>query len=405
MGLLSVGAAFLAKAADQLPWSEKLPTVTAHSVETLLQAMAASMLLIASLSVASMVSAYASASNTATPRTFRLVVADDLSQNALSTFVGAFIFSIVSLVALHNSYYGDTGRFILFVFTLFVFAVVIGVFVGWVDSIARLGRVGTIIKKVEMATAEAMRSRRVAPTLGACPIAEHATAGQAVYGSTIGYVQDIDIKALQACAEGNGLQVAVSALPGTFAAPGVVLAHVFADAGRMSESDGIRVQQAFLIDDARVYENDPRFGLVVLAEIASRALSPAVNDPGTAIDVIGRVVRLFALWARPLTDDEAKPCKHDRVEVPEMSLADMFDDVFPAIGRDCAACVGVVVRTLKALEALAALGDERMRRLALHHARLVLSRAECAMVLEEDCLSARKAAAFAVSPPRASARI
>ncbi len=28
------------------------------------------------------------------------------------------------------------------------------------------------------------------------------------------------------------------------------------------------------------------FGLVVLAEIASRALSPAVNDNGTAIDVL-----------------------------------------------------------------------------------------------------------------------
>ena len=42
----------------------------------------------------------------------------------------------------------------------------------------------------------------------------------------------------------------------------------------------------------------PVFGLCVLAENASRALSPAVNDPGTAIDVIGRGVRLLAQRAR-----------------------------------------------------------------------------------------------------------
>lgn len=54
-----------------------------------------------------MVSAYASASRTATPRTFPLVVADDVSQNALSTFVGAFIFSAVSLTAVKNDYFEE----------------------------------------------------------------------------------------------------------------------------------------------------------------------------------------------------------------------------------------------------------------------------------------------------------
>ena len=53
------------------------------------------------------------------------------------------------------------------------------------------------------------------------------------------------------------------------------------------------VAEAFTIGAERTFDQDPRFGLCVLAEIASRALSPAVNDPGTAIDVIGRAVRLL----------------------------------------------------------------------------------------------------------------
>jgi uncharacterized membrane protein len=45
----------------------------------------------------------------------------------------------------------------------------------------------------------------------------------------------------------------------------------------------------------RYFHEDPRFGLITLSEIASRALSPAVND-GTAIQIISSHVRLFSLW-------------------------------------------------------------------------------------------------------------
>jgi uncharacterized membrane protein len=45
----------------------------------------------------------------------------------------------------------------------------------------------------------------------------------------------------------------------------------------------------------RYFHEDPRFGLITLSEIASRALS--VNDPSTAIQIISSHVRLFSVWA------------------------------------------------------------------------------------------------------------
>ncbi len=99
--LLSVGAALLAGGADRYGLEQVTPSITAASLESLLSIMASSMLVIAIFSVTSMVAAYASASTTATPRSFPLVLADDVSQNALSTFLGAFIFSIVALVGVH----------------------------------------------------------------------------------------------------------------------------------------------------------------------------------------------------------------------------------------------------------------------------------------------------------------
>ena len=166
MCLLSIAAAFVARTADYTDLGRFVPDIATKSVNTLLSIIASSMLVIATFSVSSMVSAYASASSTATPRSFCLVIADDVSQNALSAFIGAFIFSIVALIAIENSYYDKAGRFTLFVMTLTIFAIVIVTFVRWVDRVARLGRLGTTIDKVEAATAAAFKRRWRAPSFG-----------------------------------------------------------------------------------------------------------------------------------------------------------------------------------------------------------------------------------------------
>ncbi len=165
MCVLSIGAVFCAALADRFAPATFLPRIRADSLESLLTIQASSMMVIATFAVASMVSAYASASTAATPRAFALVVADDVSQNALSTFIGAFIFSIVALTASQNGLFERAGMFTLFALTLFVFAVVILTFVRWVDRIARLGRMGSTIEAVERATAQAMRRRSAKPLL------------------------------------------------------------------------------------------------------------------------------------------------------------------------------------------------------------------------------------------------
>jgi len=397
MSVLSTAAVFLAKTVDNTGIGRLVPAITQDSIETLLAIIAASMLVIATFAVASMVSAYASASNTATPRSFSLVISDDVSQNALSTFIGAFIFSIVALIALKNGYYDKAARFVLFALTLMVLAMVIVTFVSWVDRIARLGRLGGTIDKVEAATAAALQRRRCAPTLRGVPAGQRHNGGQAIYGGTIGYVQRVDVTALQRFAEKSRVRITVAALPGTFSAPGRALAYVAADSGGLSDIDTSQIGKAFLIGGDRQFDEDPRFGLIVLSEIASRALSPAVNDPGTAIHIIGTFVRLFALWSEPIEEDDTRTSECDRVEVPKISLWDMFDDAFTAIARDGAGAIEVAGRLQKAFESLASIGDGAMRDVARHHARLALARAENMLSLPEDLEVVRKLAKFANS--------
>lgn len=390
--LLAVVAAVAAAGADKLGIGDIGPQVERDTIQTLLSIIAASMLGVATFAVASMVSAYASVSSNATPRAFLLVVSDDVSKTALSTFIAAFIFSIVALIAIKTGLYERTGLLVLFVLTTGVIGWVVFTFVRWVDQIARLGRLGTTISRVEKAAEDAINRRRRSPNLGALSVDLHADPGQPIFADRIGYVQHIDVRALQSCAEHHALILTVAALPGAFAAPGRPLAHIKGDTGgSLREFDASLVHNAFVIGHDRTYDDDPRFGLIALSEIAARALSPAVNDPGTAIGIIGTFVRLFALWVSPIANAEgnASRVKFDRVRIPPLALNEMFDDAFTAISRDGAGTIEVVVRLQKAFISLASIEHMALKEAARRHSRLALERAVSALTLSDDIERAR----------------
>ena len=391
--VLSVLGVYVASLLDGIGLTQVLPVITPEAVWALLTIMAASMLIIATFAVGAMVSAYASASNVASPRSFTLVIADDVSQNALSVFLGSFIFSTVALVAMKSSYFESAGRFAVFVMAVVAFAAVIFVFVRWVDRIARLGRLGGTIEKVEQATAAAVIRRRDAPTLYGVSRGPKEPIGQPVFSATIGYVQRIDVAALQAWAEKAQARVTVESLPGAFVAPDGPLCYVNTHPAEQAELDVEQVARKFTIGNQRLFEDDPRFGFIVMSQIAARSLSSGVNDPGTAIDVIGSLVRLLVLWNSAPTPGDAQKPRYDRVEVPQTEMRDLFDDAFTAISRDGAGIVEVSLRLQKALHSLAAVGDVAMQDAAMHHARLALARAEMALKLPDDLAAVRAAAA------------
>ncbi|KPP97642.1 DUF2254 domain-containing protein [Marinobacter sp. HL-58] len=403
--VLSVSGTFIAMLADDMGLASVVPDITPESIKSLLSIMASSMLVIATFAVGSMVAAYASASAGGTPRSIPLVIADDVTQNALSAFIGAFIFSIVSLITVQNDMFDAAGRFAIFTLTLLVFAIVIITFVRWVDRIARLGRVVNTIEKAERAAGEALDRRRHSPTLGALTASPHPAAdnGVPVFSSTVGYVQHIDLETLQSCAEALDCHVTVEALPGAFVSGHRPLLCIEGDIklGEAFRPDAFA--GAFTIGSSRTFEDDPRFGLLALSEIADKALSPGINDPGTAINVIGTLVRLFTLWQSPREGDRLQAIAYNRVSVPELVIDDLFDDAFTAIARDGAGMVEVSIRLQKALRALAETDDDAMTAAARKHSRMALARSEHSMSLQEDINAVRRNAEFSAPEFRTEA--
>jgi uncharacterized membrane protein len=183
------------------------------------------------------------------------------------------------------------------------------------------------------------------------------------------------MEALQATAEAQGLRLYVAALPGSFVHPGAPLIWVEGKAHDCTEA----LAAAFTIETARNFDQDPRFGMSVLTEIAERALSPAVNDPGTAIDVLGRAVRLLALWQQPRDTVLQFPL----IWVPPLRLADMMEDIFPAIARDGAGVFSVQMRLQKSLLALARISPAVFAAEALRHSEQALARSAPHMLPQE----------------------
>jgi uncharacterized membrane protein len=385
--LLGVGAALSALFLDRWIPDAVSSQVGADAVDRILGIIAASMLAVTTFSISTMVQAFASAATGATPRAAQLVVEDRTAQRALATFIGAFVFSLVGLIALSTGAYGSSGRLVLFAATIVVVVLIIVMLLRWIHRLSRLGRLGETIDQVERATLKAIDDRREQPYLGGrrAPLIE--PLGHSVIARKVGYVRRIDISGLSHLAEQGQFDICVAALPGTFATLDRKLAVMV---GSQDDDIAQKIAACFQIGDQRSYEQDPRFGLIVLSEVASRALSPAVNDPGTAIDVIGTMVRVLSNWVDG-ADRPGEDIKYPRVFAPAVTALELLNDGFAPIARDGAGLVEVGIRLQKAMRALAQLGDTEMAEAAGAHAMLALARAEQTLSFAPDLKRLRDA--------------
>ncbi|QIB35249.1 DUF2254 domain-containing protein [Ancylobacter pratisalsi] len=395
IGALGVGAAVLATLAERFFPEPLAFDMGADAVDSILSIIASSMLAVTTFSISVMTSAFGAATSNVTPRATKLLMQDRTTQNVLSTFIGSFIFSIVGIIVLKAGAYGPQGRVVLFIVTIAVIMLVVGTLMGWIDHLTRLGRVGETTERVEAVTLSAINSRLTHPCLGGVPLRSKIALPEtspAVRAEATGYVEHIDVAEIADCAEMLDSDIFLAVVPGAFVYPDTPLAHVVdrkASEGDEDDEDAFeaaldRVRRAVSIGHERSFDQDPRFGLAVLSEIAMRALSPAVNDPGTAIDVIGRCARLLILWAEGETKAEEIEVRYPRVHVPALDTADLFDDAFRLVARDGARQIEVQMRLQKALRALSQVGDTAFREAARHQSRLALERAETEMTMDAD---------------------
>jgi len=376
--LWSVAAALIALVVGPLMPADFAARLGADSVGSILEILASSMLIVATFSLSTVISAYAAASSATTPRATELLMQDPTAQNALSTFVGAFLFSLVGIIGLESGVYGDEGRIVLFALTIALVIVIVATFLRWVEVLSNFGRVPDAIERTARAASNAVRGLIETPCLGGRPAEDAPGTRHELVIDKLGYVRFIDMAALQNVAREAGGEIVVAAPPGAFLGGNRPVTRATFE---FDEKRGEKIRAAFDVGDSRTFDQDPPYGISALAEIGIKALSPGINDPETASRVIDRLVRVLSDWGNASRDVAPK---YDRVFAPPLDAQDLFAVAFAQIALYGAKDVRVGIRLQEGFAMLMQVTDEHCAEAARAQAKRALALAREALTLDVD---------------------
>ena len=288
---------------------------TVDSARAVFSTMAGGLITSITLLLSMMLVAVQLASTQFSPRTLRDWLGNRTLQHAIGLVLGTTVFCLLALRSTRD--FGDDGDVIVPHVTVLV-AVALGVLslvavVRSVDHLTQSVRVGSVADRVAAETIDVVD--RVDDTVddtvpgGQAPevlpgthpdlrgLVDVPPGAAAVEAPVAGWIQQINTDALlDAIPESSTAFVSVSI--GGFVPERAPLVWIDPPP---SDDDTARsnVLDAFAVGDSRTMQQDVEFGLVQLTDIAVRALSPGVNDPTTACDVIVHIGDvLISIWAR-----------------------------------------------------------------------------------------------------------
>jgi uncharacterized membrane protein len=176
----------------------------------------------------------------------------------------------------------------------------------------------------------------------------------AVASVSSGYIRFVDTRRLLALAKAFKLRVRMLRRIGHFVPAGVPLLQV-SPADRLDPARAVELRSAFDIGPTRTLQQDVEFGIIQIVDIALKAISPAVNDPSTAItcvDQLGRILIRFVSRKAPVSL-LCDPPHVVRVIVPWIEIGGLLDTAFEQIRHYASSDVAVSLRLLRALDDIA----------------------------------------------------
>jgi uncharacterized membrane protein len=380
MGLLAFVALGLTPLVNMLLPDDIGITLNGSATDRLLNIIANAMLAVTTFSLTVMVTVYRASSQQWTPRVHRLIIEDRTTQNVLAVFIGAYVYALLAIVMRELHVFSDDNAPVLFFVTVLVVAIIVISLVRWTLHLQTLGSLIDTARQIETATRERFKERLRNPCLGANALTDDIPDdAEPINAKESGYVQHIYPEALQEAAEAHGKEVYFCANIGSFIFVNTPLVFV-RDRGDAQEDDTeyesfeAAVRANVTLGDVRTYDQDPRFGLITMGEVASRALSPGINDPGTAIDMITRIGRVLTYYEDE-TEKEREDEVLDRLHVHPLDPGDLLEDGFGSLARDGVRIVEVQHRMQEAFSSLMQHQDAGLRRVAREAAKTTLRRA------------------------------
>lgn len=309
-GLFVAGAVLLAAGTvavdhrDQALPSWLVFTGGPTSALQILSTVAASMMTFTALVFTITVVVLQLASSQFSPRVLRTFLRDRGSQVPLGIFTATFVYALIVLVQVRTGAIGPVfvPRLAISVSFVLVMASLVA-FVYLVNHVAQSIRVVNIIESVATQTRAAIDA--VHPDAYRAgddvPPAVTLSAPRRVIRLERrgGVLAGLDVEGLVRLARRHGCTVRLVRNVGDFVVEGAPLVEVYHGGDDLTCDQVLREVD---ISRERTMRQDPAFGFRQLADIGEKALSPALNDPTTAVQAIDRLHDLLARLAHRALD-------------------------------------------------------------------------------------------------------
>jgi uncharacterized membrane protein len=373
---------------------------TASDARTLLIGVAGTMITVIALLLGLAVVALQLSTTQYSPRLLRNFLRDRSNQIVLGAFVGTFAYSAGGVFTVGIEAGARTDHFPRFAVTVAIalLFVSLALLVYFADHLLHSLQVDEIMRVVERNALPAVRATGFSVEDDTPPPPPDATP---VPATRSGYLQRVDVARLARGAAALGVRVRLKPRVGEHVTAGTTFAWVWpgpagglrtgpaADVGRM-------LQRATRIGFERTLEQDPSLGLRQLIDMACKALSPAVNDPYTAVQAIEHLTVLYgSLAVRPVGDAVVRdPSGEPLVVVPGRRFAEHLALGCGLMRRYGAQEPTVAFALLRMLTACAELvGDDHARRAVIdREAAMILAAAERETPDEHDLSWVRRQA-------------
>jgi len=372
--LLGVAGAVLSETEEVIPaigaW---LPATLFPSrqdpqvAQAILSGIATSIMTVVSIVFAILLMTLTLASTQFSPRILVSFVRDRTTQWTLGVFLGTFSYCMAALPAARSLPHPfvpvatTTGAMLLAL-------VCVGWLIFFINHISQAISVNHIVDRIaretELIIDDFMPDPR-APFMRSEGIELHGSKdGLPVLSQLSGYIRYLDIRQLFQLAKDYRVHIRVVRRVGHFVPAGVPL--LTASPGeRITAERSERLLAAFDIGPTRTMQQDVEFGVIQIVDIALRAISPAVNDPSTAISCIDQLSRILIRWLSRASAASYfySPPHVLRLIVPWITLDGLLDTAFEQIRHYAAGDVAVSLRLLRAFTDIASTTD----RLDVHH--------------------------------------
>lgn len=371
--------------------------VGAEAVDAILPVLASSMLAVVTFSLTIMVTGFSRAEGQWSPRSHVLLREDTRTHSILATFLGAFLYALLAMILRAADLFGDRELVVLFFTTVGVALWIVVAIIRWIIHLDTYGSLAYTADLLEGRAREALEDMARRPAQGArvmAPGREPPVGGVAVTARKAGHVEQVFEAALQESAAFLGAEIFVLQPVGGFVQPGDTLARVIGGK-EPGEEVLAAIRAAIPVGTSRSFEMDPVHAVATLAEVATRALSPGVNDPNTAVDVTYRLARVMGALAQYA--EEGPTC--DRVWMRPVDPARLFEVGFGAVARYAGGALEVHLALQDALGSLTRLGDTRLAEAARTAAAAHAERAMAALEDKADGARFRAACLSPVSGP------